>query len=604
MKEMSSPITLLWLLTSAAVFCERTDISTAMCPTPECKCFKDRHSARCSGQKRNLTTIPKLPSYINYIWLDDYYLPTITKATFDPIRNNKIMNISMKHSQLQNIDRNTFGVLDHLASLDLESNYLTQVPDFCSMNGTSNVPHLQALYLRHNLIYSITKRSFDCLPSLRTLNLGRNNIERIPPKVFSSLTRLQYLVLAQLKLTLNGVERDAFRIPSLTRFVFNQNFYRFTYRGHTQIVGLDKCTNIEVIDLSYNHLPKWMRDAQVIFGRLLKLKVLNLRNVFWNRIPDGFFKLFPNVEQVTLSNNGITKLNHSLFPEHSQIKQLLLEANRIANIRHDTFPQQFWQRIEKLDLSANPFLCECSLLWFRDQLRISSEKFSQYPKQYMCLSPPERKGLRLSDFNMTADDCKEKSELLTVLLSSGSVCLVVVMSLSAVYKGRWHIRYWIYLLRYRRSEYRRLGDTEFRYDAFVIYADEDCDFVHDTLLPKLEGEEMYRLCVHFRDFQPGKIIADNIVESMSDSRMAIVVLSSNFCKSRWCKFELIIAQDRWLNNESDALLLVMLEDLESDHMTPDLRALIRTTTYVMWTEDSLGKRLFWDQILNTLRREN
>ena len=85
--------------------------------------------------------------------------------------------------------------------------------------------------------------------------------------------------------------------------------------------------------------------------------------------------------------------------------------------------------------------------------------------------------------------------------------------------------------------------------------------------------------------------------------MAIVVLSKYFCESKWCKFELVIAQDRWLNNESEALLLVMLDDLECKHMTPDLRALMKTTTYVMWTKDSLGQRLFWDQILNTLRRK-
>ena len=164
--------------------------------------------------------------------------------------------------------------------------------------------------------------------------------------------------------------------------------------------------------------------------------------------------------------------------------------------------------------------------------------------------------------------------------------------------------YWVYLLRYRRSDYTRLRDTDFMFDAFVIYSDEDSVFVHNTLLPKLEDDGGFRLCVHFRDFQPGKIIADNIAENMGKSRMAIVVLSKYFCESRWCKFELMIAQDRWLNNESDALLLVMLEDIESDHMTADLRALIRTTTYIMWTEDNLGQRLFWDQIVKTLRREN
>ena len=823
MEGTTKHATFLLFLTSAAAMCESIDIQTTVCPFQECMCIRAQHFAKCSGYKRNLTTIPKLPAYINYVWLKEYYFPVVTKATFDPIKNNKIMNISLCNSKIQHINPNAFEMLDNLTSLDLSSNihmnvsslkyslfslksptlhqlrfnqmkwmdlslkifigvrrkinfvslsenkiqqlsdgifdgleklevlfidgnnistcaktlkqleslmkvdlsrnsinscnsyflpetletlnlrsnyltevpnfcsmngtsnvprlktlnllhnliysiskrtfdclpfltelnlgennistcakslkqleslmkvdlsrnrinscnsyflpetletlnlrsnYLTEVPNFCSMNGTSNVPRLKTLNLLHNLIYSISKRTFDCLPSLRELNLGENDIERIPSNTFSSLTRLQDLFLTNMKLKLRSVERNAFSIPSLIQFNFEQNHFKFSFRGETKEVGLNKCTNLEVLDLSYNHLPKWIQGAKKVFGRLLKLKFLYLRNVFWNLIPDGFFKLFPIVEIVTLSNNGITKLNHTLFSDPSQIKQLLVEANQIAQIANDTFTHQFWQRIKKFDLSSNPFLCECSLLWFRDKLRTSAKKFSQYPGQYKCLSPPERKGVYLSKFDMTSDDCKEKSELLTVLLLSGSVCLVAIMSISAVYKGRWHIRYWIYLLRYRRSEYRRLGEVEFRYDAFVIYADDDSDFVHDTLLPKLEGEEHHRLCVHFRDFQPGKIIVDNIVESMSNSRMAIVMLSKSFCESRWCKFELIIAQDRWLNNESDALLIVMLEDLESDHMTPDLRALIRTTTYIMWTEDSLGQRLFWEQILNTLRRQN
>ena len=218
----------------------------------------------------------------------------------------------------------------------------------------------------------------------------------------------------------------------------------------------------------------------------------------------------------------------------------------------------------------------------------------------------ERAGLLLSNFNLTSSssECKPKSDIITILLSTGSIAAFIAISFFVVYKGRWHIRSWIYLLRYRRSDYRRLGDDDLKYDAFVIYSDEDSEFVHNTLLPKLEDEEQYKLCIHFRDFQPGKIIVDYIVESMNTSRLAIVVLSKYFCKSRWCIFELIIAQDRWLNNESEALLLVMLDDLDSDHMTTDLRALIKTTTYVMWTDDNLGQRLFWEKVVNTLRRGN
>ena len=85
------------------------------------------------------------------------------------------------------------------------------------------------------------------------------------------------------------------------------------------------------------------------------------------------------------------------------------------------------------------------------------------------------------------------------------------------------------------------------------------------------------------------------MESMGNSRIAMIVLSNSFCGSRWCKFELNIARDRWLNKESETLLPVMLGDLESKHLTGDMRALISTTTYVKWTDDHVAQRLFWEK---------
>ena len=172
-----------------------------------------------------------------------------------------------------------------------------------------------------------------------------------------------------------------------------------------------------------------------------------------------------------------------------KIKVLFLDANRITHIGPNTFPLAFWNNTH-LDLSGNPFACDCNLLWFRNKLKSSSKTIEQrdfnrstwIPANYLsslqlyqCYSPAERVGLQISHFNLTDDECKQKelkSELLTVLSSSLSIVAVVFISTLAAYKGRWHIRYWIYLLRYKRKEYIQLEDVDFVYDAFVIYTDE------------------------------------------------------------------------------------------------------------------------------------
>jgi protein toll len=61
----------------------------------------------------------------------------------------------------------------------------------------------------------------------------------------------------------------------------------------------------------------------------------------------------------------------------------------------------------------------------------------------------------------------------------------------------------------------------------------DRDWVISELQPELEdGPEKYRLCLHERDFTLGSIIANNIVESMKDSRTTLVVLSPHFVRSQ------------------------------------------------------------------------
>ena len=505
------------------------------------------------------------------------------------LRSLLILDISLNDISVCN----TNVLPQKLTTLQFERNNLFNVPDFCSPNGTSNAPSLKRLDLRGNNIIFISNRSFDCLPSLIGLVIAENPVRKMALNTFHSLTALHYLDMSTLKVMLTSLN-ISFDIPSLTLFDFH---------GNTVLPNITKCKNLEVLILSGIKQAFEGPNPKTYFRRLPKLQRLSMDSMNWQSIPDGFFKLFPNLIFVNLAYNDITTITNSLFSEQPRIKRMLLSGNRISHIGYDTFPTKFWQNIEFVDLSSNPFACDCSLLWFRDKFKASPEIFMSDP-EYKCLSPLERKGILLSNFNLTSSECKPKSEIVTVLLSTGSIVVVAAISFLVLYRGRWYIRYWVYLLRYRRSDYRRLGDVDLQYDAFVIYADEDSEFVHHILLPKLEDEENIRLCIHFRDFQPGKIIADNIVESMGSSRMAIVVLSKNFCNSSWCKFELIIAEDRWLNNESEALLLVMLDDLESNHVTSDIRALIRTTTYVTWTDDNLGQRLFWEKVVNTLRRRN
>jgi hypothetical protein len=81
----------------------------------------------------------------------------------------------------------------------------------------------------------------------------------------------------------------------------------------------------------------------------------------------------------------------------------------------------------------------------------------------------------------------------------------------------------------------------FQYDAFLSYASADEVWVLQQLVEKLEKEENFRLCLHERDFQIGRPIADNIVFSLDQSSCCILVLTEKFTESYWCNFEAHVA---------------------------------------------------------------
>ena len=66
---------------------------------------------------------------------------------------------------------------------------------------------------------------------------------------------------------------------------------------------------------------------------------------------------------------------------------------------------------------------------------------------------------------------------------------------------------------------------------------QDEAWVLEELVNRLEGQEGFKLCLHFRDWTPGDWIPDQIVRSVDQSRRTVVVLSKNFVDSVWSRLE-------------------------------------------------------------------
>ena len=512
-----------------------------------------------------------------------------------------ITELDLSKNQLTNCD--VENLPKSIRKLVLFNNKFVAIPDLCNRNGSITLKKFQELQIHRNQITSLNHESFRCMPYLRTLILKQNFIARYGSNDFSMLNRLRFLDLGKMKISVLAIAENAFSFPSLEIFKFDNNGFKFGMYEYLKHPIFRKCLKLKYLDISRNRLTLRPGDGEYLFGGLHGLVELRLQHVDWHVIPDGFFNIFKALRKIDLLGNQILSFNRSLFSKISTIEEINLSQNRISYVTKQSFSPALLKSLKVIDMSSNPFICDCNILWFRDWIHSTHIKVKNYPKLYLCAMPPETRGTELRNFTLTKEECEVKSELVPFVVGAVSVCLFGTLALAGVYKNRWHIRYWIYLLKYKRSKYDRIRNEEsFMFDAFVIYCEDDNEWVIRTFVQKMEKEEGLKLCIHHRDFDVGKIIVENIIDCMTESRFAVVVLSNDFCKSQWCNFELLIAQNRWLNDQSDPLLLVMLEEVSSKHMNAVLRALITTTTYIMWSEEEEAQYLFWSQITSALKK--
>ena len=91
------------------------------------------------------------------------------------------------------------------------------------------------------------------------------------------------------------------------------------------------------------------------------------------------------------------------------------------------------------------------------------------------------------------------------------------------------------------------------------------------LLPLLEEKHHLKCCVHLKDFAPGQPFQESMAESVYKSYKIIAVLSSNLLKSNYCIYELNIAKYRLLNRKDDSLIMIRVDEANSNELPRELR---------------------------------
>lgn len=561
---------------------------------------------------RQLKRIPTLAfnhlssSRLRTLVLSENKFSRLLNGDFPPIPT--LESLEMSRCEIEDIDTNVFANLTALQKLDLSQHRLAAFPvsvgrvrTLRSLNLSSKNyhPHHEVGGGASPFLGSSTNLPFLNLTSLEELSLQRVSIPRLARHHLHGLSSLRLLSLAATGMVF--IDDFAFEtLTSLTKLDLSENNFQGTISQET-FAGLGA---LEHLDLLQSQVELDGRH-NVTFGRLVNLRVLNLRRNKLTTMLHADLSVLTRLEMLLLDSNAVVPWHHPLLlPSNASLQYVSLRQNNLYTVTAAMLKDL--GRLEAADLSENPFNCSsCELHTFAQWAAATDVQLYSLAKT-TCISPKHVAGQTVLSQPLPATCSLHQSHLvLVVVITVAAVILLSLVLVATCVYFRWYMRYWWFLTRVKVYPGRpppaehQPHKACCQYEAFVSYNEKDRAWVKQQLVPKTEGT---RLCLHERDFEVSKqAVAANVVESIERSRKVVLVLSKSFVASQWCTWETQLAR-LMTDDARDNLVLVVLEAIDKRQTSPTLRYLMRTRTCLEWTDHWQGQKLFWERLRHALRK--
>ena len=540
-------------------------------------------------------------------------LSTIWTSPKDTFKNLK----KLKEAHLNYLNMNdsviydvlgTFGMYNSLKVLDLSNNIL----EYPNLNPICNLSALEELYLLSN---KFTFLAFPCrMPNLTQLQV--RNLETA-----ASLLNFQSLNFAELcnhgyNLKLLNVNTYSWKVTAgaeclnLDTLYANDSYAYINYKYKIQSPHLEDLY-LSSIMVNYDFL-KSIKTILTIFNAA-QLKTVDLSSNQISVIDGEDARLLSTVTYLNLRNNLLTslsKLNH-LY----EIEELLLSNNKISIAQTLTLSKTSLQTV---DLRDNVFLCDCNVedlqIWMANDRAVYLWNSPSTANRYRCVEPDSVQGLSIREVNLDCD--LPIVTYISIVVTCAVLVIITIITTVMMVKYRWHIQYRLFLL-FNRREYQNYlvnNDVELHdfegedgvplYDAYVIYHNQDEDWVDEQLLANIEegDQEHFKLCLKNRDIRAGRLIFNELSLHIRRSRKTLVILTPRFVDDNWCYFQLNMAHHRVLEENHNVLIFIILEDIPNERLTLLLRQLFCKAPCFKWPNDAYGQDLFWRRLREELKR--
>uniref|UniRef100_A0A8C5LQK0 Toll-like receptor 3 n=1 Tax=Leptobrachium leishanense TaxID=445787 RepID=A0A8C5LQK0_9ANUR len=464
-------------------------------------------------------------------------LDTITNKTFSSLSMSPLLEINLTKAGIAKLEYGSFLALGRLQRLDLGLNRIDQDLDGNEFIGLHQI---QLIYLSYNNRLTLTRNSFSFVPSLQRLNLRK------------------------IKLT--------FREPNLSPFHGLQNLTLLDL-SNNNIANLEEnifegLSSLRILNLQHNNLARLWKNANpggpVLFLKgLHNLEIMNLLSNGFDEIPAAAFQGLSKLRILDLGENNVYLLPKSLFDDQPSFYQLNLHKNLITSVEKELY-QNVFSNIKILDMGGNPFDCTCeSIAWFANWVNTTNASIPGLDTQYICNTPSNYHGVSLKHFDNSP--CKDAAPFKKCFIFTFTFTVAFILVVFMIEFQGWRIQFYWNVSVNRILGFREIDPRgeNFRYDAYIVHAKEDENWVENNLII-LEDDEACGLKFFFedRDMESGKPQLEAIVNSIRSSRKIIFVITHYFLNDPWCKrFKIHHAVQQAIEQSRDSIILIFLEDI-------------------------------------------
>ncbi|XP_072948451.1 uncharacterized protein [Epargyreus clarus] len=554
--------------------------------------------------------------WLSYLDLAQNRLRTLPRTLFAMLSN--LVELDLSENVIEFLPNDIFKAMESLYKLNLTQNNLKQLkPDLFVP-----VRSLEQLLLAHNALVRADLATFEHLLQLKTLDLSHNAITELSDSdltfKWNGIVDLSYNNISKFSLAeydQANSKKASYRLINNT-FICDCNLYNFVIAlkkpnfakrfylddahcgtpaslsgKRLSIVSADVLTCALDTPPCPAHCACALRPAAARLeldclaapSELPPLAPLNATVVHLrlHTVPEDLAALPPQISHVDLSGLGLTVAPRALSPVHNLTVDL-------SNNNLTMAPISLLEANATVRLSGNVLDCDCA---HYDSIAMLELRFLQLENGEKLVCRDGRRVMRTT----AAQLCTMRNAI-TVGGSLATVGLLLAALGLLVFRYSTEIR--LVLRRYEVLDFLfeeppDPAGLEKVYDAFVSFTHRDDDFVQDELVPQLEGgRRPLRLCVHYRDWEIGGMITEQIAHSVSESQRTIVVMSREFLVSKWGRMEFRAA------HALDRVILLLRGDvLCAAREDPELRAYLITNTYAHADDP-----LVWDRVRDAVLR--